>query len=186
MPDTRRICHVHRKDAYRRGPGKLLEVMGSVRDPAGGKDPPAVSRILPHEFQAETAIGARYHDRGHSTHLVWSRSPAGHQFVNEDPVRSITRWRAHDRIFGHRAGGYARQTGDRGRNLVVDRPAKELSFADLLRHVIKASADTPIKVADGEKILRARHDAPRHSDARNPAKTTGYPRLTSPAVAQGK
>src|SRR5262249_30395016 len=106
MPDTRQICHVHRKDPYRRGPGKLLEVMGSVRDPAGGKDPPAVGRILPHEFKAETAIGARYHDRGHSIHLVWSRSPAGDRFVNEDPVRSITRWRAHDRILGHRAAEY--------------------------------------------------------------------------------
>src|SRR5215475_8292392 len=142
MPDTRQICHVHRKDAYRRGPGKLLEVMGSVRDPASGKDPPAVSRILPHEFQAETAIGARYHDRGHSIHLVWSQSRAGHRLVSEDTVRSITRWRAHDWIFGHRAAGYAGQTSDRGRNLVINRPAKELCFADLLRQVIKTSADT--------------------------------------------
>jgi len=40
-----------------------------------------------------------------------------------------------------------------------------LAIAGLLRQVIKASADTAIKMADGEKVLRARHDAPRHGDA---------------------
>src|SRR5258708_2463925 len=47
-----------------------MEVVEGVRISAGCEDPPAVGRILPGEFQAQAAVGARYHDRGHSTHLA--------------------------------------------------------------------------------------------------------------------
>src|SRR5262249_47568189 len=65
--DTCEVCHVHRQNCHRMPARELMKIMSSVRIAAGGEDPPAIFRILSGEFQAQGAIGARYHDRWHST-----------------------------------------------------------------------------------------------------------------------